>query len=70
MALMYKIVGKIYNNRSKESIVEALQNWRLFLIVLGAGKNLKGGSKRKSNETSYLIREKATKLPFASVGTV
>lgn len=30
MALMYKIVGKIYNNRSKESIVEALQNWRLF----------------------------------------
>lgn len=47
MALMYKIVGKIYNNRSKESIVEALQNWRLFLIVLGAGKNLKGGSKKE-----------------------
>lgn len=47
MALMYKILGKIYNNRSKESIVEALQNWRLFLIVLGAGKNLKGGSKKE-----------------------
>lgn len=60
---MYKIVGKINNNRRKDSIVEALQNWVLEKIYKEAVNG-------KCNETSYLIREKATKLPFASVGTV